>query len=194
MLLPEPVKQFSKWYDDAKACSAIEQANAMCLSTLDLKGYPDGRMVLLKGFDERGFVFFTNLTSVKGKSMAKLARAALTFHWDPLKRQVRIQGDIERVSDQEADAYWVTRPRISQLGAWASLQSQPMDNQQTFIQRIEEVKKRFAKKPVPRPPHWTGLRLEPQRIEFWRERRGRLHERFEYRKSGKQWRTARLYP
>ena len=189
-----PLDQFNRWFDDAKNCPAILQANAMCLSTVNSDGFPDGRMVLLKGFDARGFVFFTNLNSVKGKSLAKTPRAALTFHWDPLARQVRLQGATEPVTDAEADAYWVTRPRISQIGAWASLQSEVLDRNRTFIKRLSEYAVKFGTAKVPRPPNWTGIRLVPHKIEFWRARRGRLHERFLYALKGAQWTAARLYP
>jgi pyridoxamine 5'-phosphate oxidase len=190
----DPIEQFGRWFDDAKACKAVLQANAMCLSTLDPDGFPDGRMVLLKGFDARGFIFYTNLESVKGRSLAAHAKAALTFHWDPLARQVRIQGTAERVSDAEADAYWTTRPRLAQIGAWASLQSQTLDRNRTFIKRLSEFAVQFGTGAVPRPPHWSGVRVIPTKIEFWRARRGRLHERFLYRQDGSQWQVERLYP
>jgi len=190
----DPVKQFSEWYEEAKACRAIEQANAVCVSTVDLSGFPDGRMVLLKHFDARGFVFYTNLESVKSLSLAKIPRAALTFHWDPLKRQIRIQGKTERVSDAEADAYWVTRPRLSQIGAWASEQSRPLDSNRTFIKRLTQFALKFGTHPVPRPPHWSGIRILPAKIEFWRARRGRLHERFLYTKTEGRWQIQRLFP
>jgi pyridoxamine 5'-phosphate oxidase len=191
---PDPIVQFASWFEEAKACPAILQANAMCLSTVDLDGFPDGRMVLLKGFDARGFVFYTNLNSVKGQSLARMPKAALTFHWDPLARQIRIQGTTEPVADAEADAYWATRPRISQIGAWASLQSDPLDRNRTFIKRLAEATLRFGAGKVPRPPHWSGLRVVPQKMEFWRSRRGRLHERFQYVRDGGQWTPTRLYP
>lgn len=191
---PDPIEQFGRWFNEAKACPAILQANAMCLSTIDLNGYPDGRMVLLKGFDARGFVFYTNFGSVKGQSISKVPRSALTFHWDPLKRQVRVQGDTHRVSDAEADAYWASRPRLSQIGGWASLQSQTLDRNRTFIKRLGEMALKFGTGLVPRPPHWSGLRVIPKKIEFWRERRGRLHERFLYERATSGWAVRRLYP
>ena len=193
-LPPDPIAQFAAWYQEAQGCKAIEQADAMCLSTIDPEGFPDGRMVLLKAVDERGFVFYTNLQSIKGRSLAAIPRAALTFHWDPLKRQVRVQGDVEPVSDAEADAYWKTRPRLSQIGAWASRQSEPLDRNRTFIKRLSEFALKFGAAPVPRPPHWTGLRVQPLKIEFWHARRGRLHERFLYRRRGGAWVAERLYP
>ena len=191
----DPIEQFNHWFEDAKACPAVRQANAACLSTLDVDGYPDGRMVLLKQHDARGFVFFTNLESVKGRSLSAVPRASLTFYWEPLNRQIRIQGNVERVCDDEADAYWSTRPRLSQLGAWASQQSAPLDRLRTFIQRLRAAEQRFGKEKVSRPPYWTGLRIVPHKIEFWRSRRGRLHERFIYRKQKKfTWIPGRLYP
>jgi len=189
-----PITQFAAWFEDAKACKAILQANAMCLSTIGLDGFPDGRMVLLKRFDAQGFVFYTNLNSVKGRSLAAIPRSALTFHWDPLKRQVRIQGTTEPVTPQEADAYWVTRPRLAQIGAWASLQSEPLDRNRTFIKRLAEYAAKFGIAPIPRPPCWTGLRVKPHKIEFWRQRRGRLHERILYLRGAKEWQVMRLYP
>jgi len=189
-----PFEQFERWFAEAEACPAVLQANAMCLSTVTPEGYPDGRMVLLKGRDTRGFVFYTNLESTKGQSLAAVARAALTFHWDPLKRQIRIQGDSQKVTEEEADAYWKTRPRLSQIGGWASDQSRPLANHRTFIERLSQVAKKFENVDVPRPAHWTGLRVIPKRIEFWRERRGRLHERIVYVRDAKAWSTLRLYP
>src|SRR5579864_9474514 len=138
-LLADPIAQFSAWFEEAKRSRAVEQANAMCLSTIDTDGFPDGRMVLLKQFDERGFVFYTNLRSVKGKALAARPKAALTFYWEPLKRQVRVQGTTALVSNEEADAYWATRPRLAQIGAWASLQSEPLDRNRTLIKRLGEV-------------------------------------------------------
>lgn len=193
-LLPDPIAQFAAWFEEARRCPSIEQPDAVCLSTVDPQGFPDGRMMLLKHFDPRGFVFYTNLNSVKGKSLAAVPKAALTFHWDPLKRQVRVQGTTRRISDAEADAYWATRPRLSQIGAWASLQSEPLERNRAFIKRLGECALRFGTGPIPRPPHWTGIRVQPFKIEFWRARRGRLHERFSYLKTGDTWRVTRLYP
>ncbi|HVO33584.1 MAG TPA: pyridoxamine 5'-phosphate oxidase [Elusimicrobiota bacterium] len=193
-LADDPMVQFGVWYKEAEKCKAIEQANAMCLATIDPDGFPDGRMVLMKGFDARGFVFYTNLKSLKGRSLAQLPKAALIFHWDPLKTQIRIQGATDIVPDAEADAYWKTRPRISQIGAWASLQSEPLDSNRTFIKRLSEYALKFGVSAVPRPPHWSGYRLKPVKIEFWRARRGRLHERILYTRQGPSWNVARLYP
>jgi pyridoxamine 5'-phosphate oxidase len=190
----DPIAQFSRWFKEAETCQALEQANAMCLSTMDLDGFPDGRMVLLKGFDARGFVFYTNFHSVKGRSLQALPRAALTFFWDPLHRQVRIQGDVAPVKDAEADAYWASRPRISQISAWASRQSEPMDRLGVLIKRLQEYRKKFGTGVVPRPPHWSGFRVAPRKIEFWRARRGRLHERFLYQKKESRWIASRLFP
>ena len=190
----DPIEQFRRWFTDAGACPAIRHANAACLSTIDLDGFPDGRMVLLKSFDARGFVFFTNLNSAKGRSLKAVPRAALTFYWEPLKRQARIQGTAEPITDDEADAYWKTRPRLSQIGAWASDQSATLDRLGTFVQRLKETAKQFGTAPIVRPPYWTGLRIIPKKIEFWRERRGRLHERFVYKKQDETWVVSRLFP
>jgi pyridoxamine 5'-phosphate oxidase len=161
---------------------------------LDTDGYPDGRMVLLKEFDERGFVFYTNLRSIKGKALAKTPKAALTFYWEPLKKQVRIQGRTEIVSDAEADAYWKTRPRLSQIGAWASRQSEPLSSRAFLIKEVARLTLQFGLKPVPRPPYWTGIRVIPQRIEFWEAFANRLHDRLLYTRQGRSWRVQRLYP
>lgn len=166
----------------------------MCVSTIDPQGYPDGRMVLLKEFDERGFVFYTNLNSIKGKSLKKLLRAALAFYWEPLKKQVRIQGKAEIVSDKEADAYWKTRPRLSQLGAWASKQSEPLSSRARLVAEVARLAAKYKFSPIPRPPFWTGVRVVPRKIEFWQGRANRLHDRFLYTKRGDRWRMHRLYP
>jgi len=166
----------------------------MCLSTVDAQGWPEGRMVLLKGFDERGFVFYTSIKSAKGKSLAKHRRAALTFYWEPLHRQVRIQGSTRLVSDEEADAYWRTRPRLSQIGAWVSHQSEPLPSNVLLIKEAMKLGLKFMGREVPRPPHWTGYRVKPRAIEFWQGRPNRLHDRFLYTRTAKTWRIQRLYP
>ncbi len=166
----------------------------MCLSTIDPRGFPDGRMVLLKDFSEVGFVFYTNLKSAKGKSLTSIPRAALTFHWAPLKKQVRIQGRTEIVSNAEADAYWKTRDRLSQLGAWASEQSAELSSRAHLMKKVAKLALKFGIKPVPRPSFWTGIRVIPQKIEFWQGRPSRLHDRFLYTRSGSRWRVVRLYP
>lgn len=191
---PDPIKQFAKWFAAAKAESGMLYPNAVCLSTVTAGGCPDGRIVLLRGFDEAGFIFYTNSESSKGRALAHLARAAMTFYWDKLQRQVRIRGSVEHVSDAQADAYFAGRPRESQLGAWASDQSMPLADRGVFEERLKEVTARFDGAQVPRPPHWTGYRLQPEEIEFWQERLFRLHDRFLYTRAEGAWSRKRLYP
>ena len=169
-------------------------ANAMALATSDEEGLPDLRMVLLKEADERGFVFYTNLGSAKGRQLAANPKAALLFHWKSLRRQVRVRGAVEPVSREEADAYWATRARAAQLGAWASDQSQALPDRLALEKRIAEVGLKFGLGKVPRPPHWSGYRLAPQVIEFWRDRPFRLHERLVFVREGGGWTTRRLFP
>jgi pyridoxamine 5'-phosphate oxidase len=190
----DPFVQFGLWFEDAKRLRSIELPEAACLSTIDTKGFPDGRMVLLKAFDEHGFVFYTNLESVKGRSLAREPRAALTFYWEKLKRQVRLQGATELVTDAEADAYWITRPRLAQLGAWASQQSRPLESNTVLLKRVGQYALKYFGRHVPRPSYWTGLRVIPAKIEFWQERPNRLHDRFLYTKSKTGWDIERLYP
>jgi pyridoxamine 5'-phosphate oxidase len=193
-VLKEPIAQFSQWFAAAKRCKAIEDATAMCVSTLDTDDLPDGRMVLLKEFNDRGFVFYTNLHSVKGRALQKTPKAAITFYWAPLKKQVRIQGKIEIVTDTEADAYWNTRPRLSQLGAWASKQSEVLSSRAILLKDMAKLLFKYPAGPIPRPPFWTGIRVIPRKIEFWQGRPNRLHDRFLYTKRGGRWQIARLYP
>ena len=166
----------------------------MSLATLNPNGYPDARMVLLKDFDERGFTFYTNLNSVKGRSLKKAARAALVFYWEPLARQVRIQGKTEIVSGKEADAYWKSRPRLSQLGAWASQQSDVLPHRDVLLKEVARLARHYGAGPIPRPPYWTGVRVIPHHIEFWQGRANRLHDRLLYTKAKNRWRIDRLYP
>lgn len=189
-----PIDQFSQWLKEAHRAKTIPDATAMCLSTVDTDGYPDGRMVLLKSFDERGFVFYTNLESVKGQAIKASGKAALTFYWAPLERQVRLLGRTEQVSREEADAYWVTRPRTTQLGAWASHQSDELSNRAILLKDVAKLALRYGTGPVPRPPHWTGIRVIPRQIEFWQGRASRLHDRLLYTQKNNRWTTARLYP
>ncbi|MCB0322356.1 MAG: pyridoxamine 5'-phosphate oxidase [Bdellovibrionales bacterium] len=189
-----PVQQFAAWFDEALTCEAIRYANAVCLATVDENDRPDGRIVLLKAFDERGFCFFTNSNSVKGRALARRPHAAMTFYWDPLERQVRIQGTVEQVSAAEADEYFASRPRGSQLGAWASEQSRPLESREALEERVTEFTRQFEGRPVERPAHWNGYRLCPSKIEFWQAAQFRLHDRFEYRKDGASWAITRLYP
>jgi pyridoxamine 5'-phosphate oxidase len=189
-----PLGQFAQWFDAAERCAAIVDPTAMCLSTVDGKGWPDARMVLLKDYDDRGFVFYTNRHSPKGKQLQKNPRAALTFHWAPLQKQIRIQGKTEFVSDAEADDYWNTRPRLSQLGAWASKQSEELSTRAILVKDVTKLALKYGVGPVPRPPYWTGVRVLAHKIEFWQGQPNRLHDRFLYTKKGDQWKIARLYP
>lgn len=189
-----PVEQFREWSDEAQRLSGMTYPNALCLSTISPAGTPEGRMVLLRSFDSSGFVFFTNLHSQKGNSLKENPRAAMTFYWDELQRQVRIQGTVVPVSKEEADEYFATRHRNSQLGAWASTQSAVLANREELEQRFQMYEKRFQNSSVPRPPHWSGFRLVPEMIEFWQEREFRLHDRFRYQKSGDTWVRERLSP
>ncbi len=189
-----PLEQFAVWFQEAKNNPEIKLPDAMCLSTVDEKGFPDARMVLLKGFDESGFVFYTNFNSPKAKSLLRVPQAALTFYWEKLKRQVRIRGTTKKVSEIEADAYFKTRPRDSQIGAWASDQSATLDSRATLEKKFQEFSKKFEGAEVPRPKHWGGFRLVPSQIEFWTECPNRLHDRFLYIRSPKGWAMQRLAP
>ncbi|WP_437605337.1 pyridoxamine 5'-phosphate oxidase [Sorangium sp. So ce834] len=169
-------------------------ATAMTLATADASGRPSARMVLLKGIDDRGFVFFTNYESRKSMEITANPFAALCIHWAKAAEQIRVEGRIERISDAESDAYFETRPRGSQIGAWASRQSAPLPSRDALIDRVREIEARFEGGPVPRPPFWGGYRLVPERIEFWRGQESRLHDRVLYLRDGDGWRVERLYP
>ena len=189
----DPFALFDSWYDEARL-SEINDSNAMALATADAQGRSSARMVLLKGHGPTGFVFYTNYEGRKAADLFANPYAALLFHWKSLRRQVRIEGPVETVSPEEGDAYFATRSRDSQLGAWASDQSRPLDSRETFERRYEEVRARFEGRAVPRPPHWSGFRVIPERIEFWRDREHRLHERHLFVREGDGWAESLLYP
>jgi pyridoxamine 5'-phosphate oxidase len=174
--------------------AGLHEPNAMTLATATPEGLPSARIVLLKGFDERGFTFFSNYDSRKGRELAENPTAALVFFWVQLERQVRIEGQVERVTDQESDAYHASRPRGSQLGAWTSWQSEVIAGREVLEERLHEFTERFGEGPVPRPPHWGGYRLVPEVIEFWQSRPNRLHDRLRYRKTAGGWIIERLSP
>ncbi len=191
----DPFALFHRWFETSTAREPNDP-NAMALATVDADGLPDCRMVLLKGVDERGFVFYTNTHSAKGRELAGGPKAALLFHWKSLRRQVRIRGPVESVSVEESDAYFASRPRGSQIGAWASDQSQTLESRIVLEDRVAEFAAKFAAAPPLRPPHWSGYRVIPSQIEFWRDRRSRLHERYVFERDARDapWTHRMLYP
>ena len=191
----EPLRLFAAWFAEAKRAEPVNP-DAMTLATVDADGTPNARMVLLKGFDERGFVFYTNLDSIKGHELAAAPKAALTFYWKSLQRQVRIRGDVEPVSKEEADAYFASRSRMAQIGAWASKQSSALESRLAFEKAVALYTAKFAIGTVPRPPYWSGYRVVPREIEFWQEKPFRLHDRIAFTRAdrGTPWTKTRLYP
>lgn len=191
----DPIAWFAAWFADAKA-AGIKEFNACCVATVGANGQPSARIVLLKEFDQEGFVFYTNLESKKGVEALEHDRVALTFYWRELDRQIRIEGRVSRVDDTRADAYFATRERGSQVGAWASEQSRPLDARRALVERVERFDAEFAGVEVPRPPHWSGLLVEPTLIEFWSSGDHRLHDRFEFSREGasSEWSCVRLSP
>lgn len=189
----EPYALFAQWLADAGK-SEPNDPNATALATVDTDGLPDVRMVLLKDFDEQGFVFYTNYESAKGQEILSTMKAALCFHWKSLRRQVRVRGLVETVSNAEADAYFASRPRGSRIGAWASAQSRPLESRFALEKSVAEYTARYAIGEIPRPPHWSGFRIKPVAIEFWHDRPFRLHDRVRFETEGSGWKKTRLYP
>jgi pyridoxamine 5'-phosphate oxidase len=193
-LLDDPIELFAAWYELARA--EVPLADAVCLATVDPSGLADARMVLLKGLDRRGFRFYTNELSEKGRQLAAHPAAALVFYWRELDRQVRVRGRVERLEASESDAYFASRPRESMIGAWASPQSEPLTDRAELDRLVGEVEARFDGEQVPRPPHWGGYLVSPSSIEFWQGQVGRLHDRFRYERDGEgaPWARRRLAP
>ncbi|MBI5092650.1 MAG: pyridoxamine 5'-phosphate oxidase [Candidatus Hydrogenedentes bacterium] len=189
----DPIELFKEWYKEVDKCN-FEEPTAMTLATATPSGVPSARVVLLKGVDQRGFVFYTNLESQKGEQLRANPQAALCFHWMPLGKQIRVEGPVELVSNEEADAYFASRARDSQIGAWASRQSRPLASRFDLEKRIAEFALKFGISKVPRPPFWSGYRVIPQRIEFWKSGMFRLHDRLVYEKTDEGWLTRELFP
>ncbi len=189
----EPYALFARWLNDATAAEPNDP-NALALATVDPDGLPNVRMVLLKGFDEGGFVFYTNYESTKGREILASMKAAMCFHWKSLRRQVRVRGPVEKVTAAEADAYFATRARGSRIGAWASAQSRPLESRFALEKAVAEYTARYAIGEIPRPAHWSGFRIKPVSIEFWHARPFRLHDRVLFEAEGDGWKKTRLYP
>lgn len=191
--ISEPYEQFRRWFAEAEATEPNDP-NAMAIASVGADGQPSVRMVLLKDADTRGFVFYTNYESRKGRQLQETRKAALLFHWKTLGRQVRVEGLVENVTDAEADAYFATRHRSSQIGAWASQQSRPLESRFELEKRVAAYAAKYAIGAVPRPPYWSGFRVVPDRIEFWENKPFRLHDRLVYSRAGDGWATEKLYP
>ena len=190
----DPFVVFKEWMSEAEK-NEINDPNAVALATVNESNQPDVRMVLLKEYNKNGFIFFTNLNSKKGTDLKKTPKASMCFHWKSLLRQVRISGDISLISDDEADKYFYSRPYLSKIGAWSSSQSKPMETRDALLNKIDEYKNKFTdQKNVPRPDHWSGFLLTPNKIEFWKDVEGRLHQRLEYSKVSNSWEKQILYP
>jgi pyridoxamine 5'-phosphate oxidase len=189
----EPFRLFGEWLDDATK-SEVNDPNGVALATADPDGLPNVRMVLLKGFDERGFVFYTNFESAKGREILASRKAAMCFHWKSLRRQVRVRGPVEIVSDAEADEYYATRPRGSRIGAWASKQSRPLESRFALEKAVAEYTAKYPIGEIPRPSHWSGFRIVPSHFEFWHDRPFRLHDRVVFTRDSEGWAKTRLYP
>lgn len=191
----EPLRLWQAWFDEAVKAEPRDPT-AMSLATVDPHGMPDVRTVLLKGVDDRGFVFYTNTESTKGRELAVNPKAALLFYWKSLNRQIRVRGPVERVTPEEADAYFATRPKGAQIGAWASQQSRPLESRLAFEKAVAVYATKYALGAVPRPPHWSGYRIVPISMEFWHDRPFRLHDRVEFRREalGQPWTKVRMYP
>ncbi len=192
--LDNPIDLFKKWFSEAEK-NEINDPNAVAVATSDESNQPNVRMVLLKGLNDKGFVFYTNFNSKKGKELKKNLKASMCFHWKSLRRQVRVLGDVEEVSQEEADKYYNSRPYKNRIGAWASSQSEVLDKRETFLEKVKNFEKKFNNKDtVPRPPNWSGWRILPREIEFWLDGEGRIHERLVYLKRGAKWEKKLLYP
>ena len=191
--IKNPIELFKKWFLEAEA-SEINDHNAVAIATSDEANQPSVRMVLLKGLSEKGFVFYTNFNSKKGSDLKFNKKASMCFHWKSLRRQVRVIGFVEKVTDKEADEYYNSRPYKNKIGAWASSQSQTLAKREDFIKKINEYEKKYPSDNVPRPPHWSGWRLLPSEIEFWLDGDGRIHERLNYLKENGEWKKGLLYP
>ena len=189
----DPIEQFRRWFD-AALDAGLHEPNAMTFATATHDGSPSARVVLLKGFDGRGFVFYTNYEGRKGRELEENPRAALLFYWGELERQVRIEGTVSRASEEESDAYYASRPRGSRLGAWASEQSRTVEGREVLEDRIRDLEAEYSGREVPRPPFWGGYRVEPEVVEFWQGRENRLHDRIVYRREDGRWEIERLQP